>query len=97
MMETSPKVEARFYGSLQKVFQGKVRQVDLGKAPNVRGLFEVLCSSPERRQELFDGQGHIRSNLTILRNGRNIEFLSGLDTKLNDGDTVAIFLPVYGG
>ena len=39
MMETSPKVEARFYGSLQKVFQGKVRQVDLGKAPNVRGLF----------------------------------------------------------
>lgn len=97
MMGTTPKVEARFYGNLQKVFQGNVKQVDLSKAPNVRGLFEVLCSSPERRQELFDDHGHIRSNLTILRNGRNIEFLSGVDTELNGGDTVAIFLPVYGG
>jgi len=97
VMEKTPKVEARFHGGLQKVFQEKVRQVDLGKAPNVRDLVEVLCSSPERRRELYDDHGHIRSNLTILKNGRNIELLSGLDTELNDGDKVAVFLPVYGG
>jgi molybdopterin converting factor small subunit len=97
MMEKTPKVEARFHGGLQRVFQEKVRQVDLSKAPNVRGLFEALCSSPAHRRELFDDDGHIRSNLLILKNGRNIALLSGLDTELNDGDTVAILLPVYGG
>jgi molybdopterin converting factor small subunit len=97
MMGKTSKVEARFHGSLQKVFQGSVRQVDLSKAPNVSSLFEVLCGSPEHRRELFDDHGHIRSNLTILKNGRNIQLLSSLDTELNDGDTVAIFRPVYGG
>lgn len=96
-MEKTSKVEARFHGGLQKVFREKEKQVDLREAPNIRGLFEVLCSSHERRQQLFDDHGHIRSELTILRNGRNIEFLSGLDTELNGGDTVAIFLPIRGG
>jgi molybdopterin synthase sulfur carrier subunit len=96
-MEKTPKVEARFHGGLQKVFQEKVKQVELSEARNIRGLFDVLCSSPERRRQLFDDHGHIRPDLTILRNGRNIELLSSLDTELSDGDTVAIFLPVYGG
>lgn len=96
-MEKTPKVETRFHGGLQKVFQEKVKQVELSEARNIRGLFDVLCSSPERRRQLFDDHGHIRSDLTILRNGRNIELLSSLDTELSDGDTVAIFLPVYGG
>lgn len=96
-MGKTPKVEARFHGSLQKVFQQKAREVELSKAPNVRGLIEVLCSSPEPRREFFDDHGHIRSNLVILRNGRNIGLLNGVDTELNDGDSVAIFLPTYGG
>jgi sulfur-carrier protein len=35
--------------------------------------------------------------LTILLNGRNMEFLEGLDTTLADGDVVAIFLASEGG
>lgn len=96
MMEKNPRVEARFHGSLQKVFQEKA-QVELSGTRSIRGLFDVLCSSPERRRELFDDHGRIRSDLTILRNGRNIEFLSSLDTELDDGDKIAIFLPVFGG
>jgi molybdopterin synthase sulfur carrier subunit len=97
MMEKTPKVEARFHGGLQKVFQDKTKQVELSGARSIRGFFDVLCNSPERRRQIFDDQGQIRSDLTILRNGRNIEFLSSLDTELNDGDTVTIFLPVFGG
>jgi molybdopterin synthase sulfur carrier subunit len=33
----------------------------------------------------------------ILKNGRNIHFLSGLDTQLDDGNLIALFPPVAGG
>jgi sulfur-carrier protein len=35
--------------------------------------------------------------VNILKNGRNIYFLSGLDTPLEYGDVVALFPPVAGG
>lgn len=97
MMGKAPRVEVKFHGGLQRVFQEKEKQVDLSKTPDIRSLLEILCSSQERRRELFDDHGGIRSDLTILRNGRNIVFLSGLDTELNDGDAVAILHPLCGG
>ena len=97
MTERAPKVEARLYGGLERVFQENQKQVELTKASTVRALLMLLCNSPERRRELFDDQGQIRPDLVVLRNGRSIVFLGGLDTELNDGDTVAVFLPVRGG
>jgi len=97
MTERTPKVEARLYGGLERVFQEKEKQVELTKAPTVRSLLELLCNSPERRRELFNDHGQIRPDLVVLRTGRSIVFLGGLDTELNEGDTVAIFLPVRGG
>jgi sulfur-carrier protein len=97
MTERTSKVEARLYGGLERVFQENQKQVELAKASTVRTLLDLLCNSPERRRELFDDHGQIRPDLVILRNGRSIVFLGGLDTELNDGDAVAIFLPVKGG
>jgi len=39
----------------------------------------------------------IKSGVTVMLNGRNVRFLDGLDTELEEGDTVAIFPPVGGG
>jgi len=35
--------------------------------------------------------------VSILQNGRNIQFVDGLESELADGDVVAIFPPVAGG
>ncbi len=39
----------------------------------------------------------VKDNVNIMVNGREIRFLNRMETKLEDGDTVAIFPPVAGG
>ena len=41
----------------------------------LRSLLETLCDSQDRGSRLFDGQGQIRQEVTILLNGRNVVFL----------------------
>ena len=97
MTGRAPKVEVKFFGTLQTLFQDKERRIELGEAPNIHGLLDELCNSSESRRHLFNAQGQLQADLTIMKNGRNIAFLNGLDTELGDGDTVAIFFPVRGG
>lgn len=93
----APKVDVKFFGTLQTIFQDKERRIELSKAANIHGLLDDLCNSSECRRHLFDAQGQLQADLTILKNGRNIAFLNGLDTELEDGDAVAVFFPVRGG
>ena len=41
--------------------------------------------------------GEIKPTILILKNVRNIRFLRGLLTKLEDGDEVNMFPPLLGG
>lgn len=46
---------------------------------------------------LFAAPGTLRDFVNILKNGRNVQFLAGLDTPLEDGDIIALFPPLAGG
>ena len=52
-----------------------------------KGLYELLFFAPDT----------LRDFVNILQNGRNIHFLAGLDTPLEDGDIIALFPPAAGG
>jgi molybdopterin synthase sulfur carrier subunit len=90
-------VQADFHAIIQQIFGEKSARVALSSPLTVRNLLKVLCTSPERHHAIFSDGGNLRSDVKILRNGRNIVFLNGLDTELNNGDTIAIFPPVVGG
>jgi MoaD family protein len=52
-----------------------------------RGLGELMFATPDT----------LRDFVNILKNGRNIHFLSGLNTPLEGGDVIALFPPIAGG
>lgn len=93
----SLKIEVTFYGGLGQIFIKEKTHIGLENAADVRSLLKVLCVSDECRTKLFDENNNLQPNITVVRNGRNIKFENGLDTRLDGGDTIAIFPPVAGG
>jgi molybdopterin converting factor small subunit len=64
----------------------------------VRELLQVLGStSPSFLPGILDDRGELKPLVNILKGGRPIRFLEGLDTELADGDVIAIFPPLAGG
>ena len=90
-------VQVDFHFTVQQVFGEKSIRVALSPPPTVKTLLDLLCTSRERYAQIFDDSGQLRSDVKVLRNGRNVVFLDGLDTELDNGDKIAIFPQVVGG
>lgn len=68
------------------------------KNPNLEDLLNRLTEGyPEIEEKLYDSNKNLRSEVSIMINGRNISYLQGLDTPLENGDRIVIFPPVGGG
>jgi len=63
-------------------------EVELPEGSTVRDLLERLPGSVRGRVLAEDG--NIRWPAMVLVNGRRVEFLEGLDTRLRDGDVVLV-------
>ncbi|MEE9586189.1 MAG: MoaD family protein [Nitrososphaerales archaeon] len=76
---------------------GGSRQIEIG-ASTVREAVSVLVSKygEEFERRVLDPTGQPKRLLNFYVNGKNIRFLSNLDTELSDGDEVML-LPAVGG
>lgn len=74
------------------------REIQRGFDGTVCDLLDRLCKEygEEFKNAIFD-ESKLRNYIKILVNGRDIEFLDGIKTKLSDEDVVVIFPPVGGG
>ncbi|MEM0232816.1 MAG: ubiquitin-like small modifier protein 1 [Candidatus Nezhaarchaeales archaeon] len=92
------KVKVKFFALIREVAGVKEVEEEVEDGTNVRKLLENLCEKmPERfRNLIFNGQ-EVSRNLIILVNRKGIRELDGLETKLKDGDEVALLPPVSGG
>lgn len=91
------KVGVKFYSYLKGRFEDREREFELNNGSNIRDLLDLLCTSPEQRQAIFDQSGELSPFVRILKNERDIKVLDGLQTKLEDRDSIALFPPMGGG
>lgn len=92
------KVRVKFLATLYDLTGVLKTEVEVEEGATVRRLIEVLSTRFEKlRDELLDERGVLRPMYNILVNGRSIEWLKGLDTRLAEGDEVVFIPPAAGG
>ncbi|WP_410766546.1 ubiquitin-like small modifier protein 1 [Haloferax sp. DFSO60] len=91
------ELELRFFAT----FREAVGQKTLMENVEAGATVGDVLSSLEAEYEGLSGQllenGDLRPHVNVLRNGREVLHLDGLETTLESGDTVSVFPPVAGG
>jgi len=89
------RLELRFFASFREAVGTKTIEREFEDGATVG---EVLTALEEEFPDLdFFEDGEIRGFVRILKNGRDVEHMSGRDTPLEDGDELSCFPPVAGG
>ncbi len=89
-------IKVKAFANLREVF-GEEMNIILKEGAVLKDLLSSTYLPPRAAEAILDNAGNINSSILILKNGRNIRFLRGLLTRLEDGDKVSIFPPVCGG
>ena len=64
----------------------------------IRDVVEDISSRfPEFREKVLAPDGQLHRFINVYANDEDVRYLEGLDTKVSDGDTVAILPAVAGG
>jgi len=93
------KITVKFFTSLREITGKKEDEI---QSPSIITIEELLAHlskkyGKEFTEYIFDEKGKVRTYIQILINGRSMNVLQRFETKLKEGDTVAIFPPVGGG
>jgi len=91
------KVRVRAFATLANLL-GQAVELELPEGSTVGSLLSELARMFGRAftEAVMEGD-RPADFVKIMVNGRDIDFLSGLDTVLEDGDEVFLFPPVGGG
>jgi molybdopterin synthase sulfur carrier subunit len=90
------RIQVKFFATFREIFDSKALQIEVGTGATVEDLLNLVFNTHERRESIFDN-GKLKPHIIVMKNGRHIQHLKGLDTELNEGDTVSVFPPIAGG
>ena len=88
----------RIYATLRDLLGVNALDLSPPARADVRYVLDRLVETyPPLRGKLWDADGAWSGFVTVLCNGRSVEYLQGLQTPVTDDDTISLFPPVGGG
>ncbi len=92
------KIQVKFLASLYDITKVLKTEIEVPDNTTVKDLIQIIDKtiSPNFSRVILNDDGKLKDQYVILINGRSIDFLNGLSTKLTSGDEV-VFLPPAGG
>ncbi|HIE15218.1 TPA: MoaD family protein [Candidatus Bathyarchaeota archaeon] len=93
------KVQVKAFARIKDVLGSEV-ELEIHEDMTVGDLLNELIKKygDAFKRQIFNPEtGKLQSYVRILLNGRDIDFLNGLETRLNNGDVLALFPPIAGG
>lgn len=94
------KVTIKFFTTLREMTGKREEEIEISDPLlTVKELLSYLSEKYGRKfvDYVYDEKGKTRNYLQFLINGRSITTLQGFETRLKEGDKVAIIPPVGGG
>lgn len=87
-------LELRFFATFREAVGRKVLEREFAADATVGDVLDDLVA--EYDIDVYE-DGDIRSQVSVMKNGKDVYHLDGRDTALEDGDTLSVFPPVAGG
>jgi molybdopterin synthase sulfur carrier subunit len=88
----------RAYATLRDLLGTSAIILSLPGRVDIRYVLDRLVEAyPSLGGKLWDADGKWTGFVTVLLNGRSVEWLQGLDTSVADDDALSLFPPVGGG
>ena len=89
-------VRVRSFAGFRHIL-GKERDIELATGGSVEDLLEALCAAHANLRPMLFGESGLKEDVNIFVAGKNIASLHGIQTKVADGDEVALFPAAIGG
>ena len=91
-------MRVRFYATLRDLVGANATDLPLEGTTDIRHVLDRLMEAyPLLHDKLWDAEGDWSGFVTVLLNGRSVQWLQGLDTMVVDDDAISLFPPVGGG
>ena len=91
------KLELRFFATFREAAGGKTIEREFDDASTVGDVLRALESEYDGMAGRLIEDNDLAPQINVLKNGREVLHLDGLDTALEDGDRLSVFPPVAGG
>lgn len=91
-------MNVKVFANLREIVKVKGHTLEIEmKHGNVSDVLEFLLQryGTALREALFNPEGRLR--IKILLNGRDVDYIDGLDSAVTEHDTLYLFPPVAGG
>ena len=91
-------MQIKVYATLRELLGLTSLSMSVATMSTVGDVLRALGRSyPKLEAKLWDAEQNRTGYVTVLLNGRSIDYLQGLATPVGDTDVIALFPPVGGG